>query len=128
MKPEEMKYTKEHECVAFDDAAGVATIGITDYAAGELGDIVYIELPAAGSKVAYMEPMGTIEAVKTVADIFSPLSGEVKEINTELEDHPEIVNNSPFEGGWFIKIEVSERSELDSLMSYGDYQALIGKG
>ena len=128
MKPEEMKYTKEHEWVAFDDASGVATIGITDYATGELGDIVYIELPDVGSKVTYMEPMGTIEAVKTVADIFSPLTGDVKEVNGELEDHPEIVNNSPYEEGWFIKIELSDRNELESLLSYGDYQALIGKG
>ena len=128
MKPEEMKFTKEHEWVAFDDGSGEATIGITDYAAGELGDIVFIELPAVGSAVKYMEPMGTIEAVKTVADIFSPVTGVVKEINADLEDHPEIVNSSPYGEGWFLKVEVSDRKDMDLLMSYNEYQAMIGKG
>lgn len=127
MKPEEMRFSKEHEWVAVDKDSGVATIGISDYAAGELGDIVYLELPSEGEEVTVMEPMGTIEAVKTVADLFAPISGVVTAVNTVLEDNPEIVNKSPFVDGWFVKIKIADTGELDALMSYDEYKTMIGK-
>ena len=127
MKPEEMRFSKEHEWVAVDTDSGVATIGISDYAAGELGDIVYLELPPEGQEVTVTETMGTIEAVKTVADLFAPVSGVVTAVNTALEDNPEIVNTSPFEEGWFVKLKINNAGELDALMSYDEYKAMIGK-
>jgi glycine cleavage system H protein len=127
MKPEEMKFSKEHEWVAMDGGSGEATVGITDYAAGELGDIVFVELPEEGTEVEFMESMGTIEAVKTVADLYSPVSGVVTAANPELEDHPELVNQSPFEKGWMVRIRPSDPSELEKLMTYDEYKAMIGK-
>jgi glycine cleavage system H protein len=127
MKPEEMRFTKEHEWVAANDDSSEAVVGITDYAAGELGDIVYIELPQEGAAVQCMKPMGTIEAVKTVADLFSPLSGVIAAVNKNLEPNPELVNKSPFEDGWFVKIKIEDASELDRLMDYSAYKAMIGK-
>lgn len=127
MKPEEMRFTKEHEWVAVDSDSGVAVVGISEYAAGELGDIVYIELPSEGAEVKAMESMGTIEAVKTVADLYAPVSGVVTDVNAALEDNPEIVNKSPFEEGWFVKIKLGDTGELDTLMSHDEYQAMIGK-
>jgi glycine cleavage system H protein len=127
MKPEEMRFSKEHEWVAVESGSSEATIGISDYAAGELGDIVYIELPPEGTEVSMLKPMGTIEAVKTVADLYAPISGMVKAVNGNLEDNPEVVNKSPFEDGWFVKIEIKDMSELDQLMSYDEYRGMIGK-
>jgi glycine cleavage system H protein len=124
MNLDDLRFTKEHEWVAVDGS--VATIGITDFAQGELGDIVFVEFPEVGSKVESMAPMGTIEAVKTVADLYAPVSGVVKEINTALEDNPDIVNKSPYEDGWFVKIELSNKSELDGLMTHAAYKDLIG--
>jgi glycine cleavage system H protein len=121
--PENLKYTKDHEWVAID--GDVATVGITDFAQGELGDIVFVEIETEGETLDKEEVFGTIEAVKTVSDLYMPLSGEVTELNEELEDKPELVNEDPYEGGWMIKIKISEPSEVDSLLSAEEYKALI---
>ncbi|NIO00917.1 MAG: glycine cleavage system protein GcvH [Candidatus Latescibacteria bacterium] len=127
MDVDKMRFSKEHEWVAAEGSDKMATVGITEYAAGELGDIVYIELPEEGTEVKFMEPMGTIEAVKTVADLYAPISGAVKEVNKKLEDEPELTNQSPYGEGWFIKVEMSDPSELEKLMSHEEYQEMIGK-
>jgi glycine cleavage system H protein len=125
MSPEECLYTKEHEWIYVESE--VAVIGISDYAAGELGDIVFIELPEVGSSVAQMDPIGTIEAVKTVADIFSPVSGEVIEVNEDVSSSPEIVNKDPYDEGWFVKIKMNDPGELDVLFSYDEYKDYLGE-
>ncbi|MDZ7860963.1 MAG: glycine cleavage system protein GcvH [Candidatus Krumholzibacteriota bacterium] len=125
MEIEECLFTKEHEWVFVEDK--VVTIGISEYAAGELGDIVFIELPEKGRKVKQMDPVGTIEAVKTVAELFSPVTGEVTEINEEVVDNPDIVNKSPYGEGWFIKIKMENMSELDVLFSYEEYKDFLGE-
>ena len=119
--PEDLLYTEEHEWVSIED--GVATVGITDYAQKELGDIVYVELPEAGSEFEATETFGTIEAVKTVSDLFSPASGTVVEINEALEDHSELVNTDPYGDGWMIKIKISE--EPEGLLSANEYREMI---
>ena len=124
--PSELLYTKEHEWVSFD--GDNVTVGITDYAQGELGDIVFVELPQVGDSVTQDESFGTIEAVKAVSDLYSPVSGEVTEVNEALEDAPEIINNSPYEEGWMIKIKLSDPSEKDNLLSADDYKKLIAEG
>lgn len=121
---EELLYTKEHEWVAIEDA--VATIGITDYAQSELGDIVFLELPEVGTTVKQMEAFGTIEAVKAVSDIYSPVSGEIIEVNSSLEDEPDQINSDPYGDGWMIKMKMSDEAELDDLLSAGEYKDLIG--
>jgi len=121
--PENLKYTKDHEWILVD--GDVATVGITDFAQGELGDIVFVEIETEGETLDKEEVFGTIEAVKTVSDLYMPLSGEVVEVNADLEDQPELVNQEPYEGGWMIKIKISDISEVDELLSAGDYQALI---
>jgi len=123
--PEELKYTKEHEWLKAEE--GLATIGITDYAQSELGDIVFVELPQVGDAVSQGEPFGTIEAVKTVADLFSPVSGEVSELNPKIEEDPAVMNKDPYGEGWMMKIKMSEASQADSLLSPTDYRALIEK-
>ena len=125
MVPEECTYTKEHEWVYHE--GGVVVIGISEYAATELGDIVYIELPESGSNVKQMDPIGTIEAVKTVAELFSPVSGEIIEVNEAIIEHPEIVNRDPFEEGWFIKIKMTDPGELDNLFSFEEYSEFLGE-
>jgi glycine cleavage system H protein len=125
MVPEECLYTKEHEWVCHD--GGVAVIGISEYAATELGDIVFIELTDPGSNVKQMDPIGTIEAVKTVAELFSPVSGEILEINEDIIEHPEIVNRDPFEEGWFLKIKMDDPGELDNLFSHEEYSEFLGE-
>ena len=127
MSFENVRFTKEHEWVRLEKSGGLATVGITDFASGELGDIVYIEFPEVGREVKAMDPMGTIEAVKTVADLYAPVSGVVKEINTALNDDPALVNQSPFDKGWFVKIELSNRSEFDGLMEKDEYDKMVGK-
>ena len=122
-----MRFSKEHEWIQVEDGSNVTTIGITDYAAGELGDIVYIEFPDEGQEVKTGEPMGTIEAVKTVADLFAPVTGVVKEVNAALNDDPGIVNQSPYGEGWFVKIELADNKELDGLMEKAEYDRLVGK-
>lgn len=123
--PENLKYTKDHEWSRIEGDSVV--VGITDFAQGELGDIVFVELPDVGKKLNAGESFGVAESVKTVSDLYSPLSGEVVEINTDLESKPELVNSSPYEGGWMVKIKVSDRSELEKLLSAADYKALVGK-
>ena len=121
--PSDLKYTKEHEWIKID--GNLATIGVTDYAQGELGDIVFVELPTVGDDIKAGGSFGTIEAVKAVSEIFSPLSGKIAEINELLEDDPMVINNEPYGDGWIIKIEFSDSSELDSLVSSDEYQAII---
>ena len=118
--PEELKYTEEHEWVKIED--NIATVGITDFAQGELGDIVYLEIDTLDSEIASNEVFGTVEAVKTVSDLFMPLGGKVIETNPELEDKPELVNEDPYGEGWIIKIDISDISEISSLLSY-QYQS-----
>jgi glycine cleavage system H protein len=122
--PAGLKYTKEHEWVKVD--GDVATIGITDFAQGELGDIVYVEIETVGESLATEEVFGTVEAVKTVSDLFMPLSGEILEMNNALEGDPELVNSDPYGKGWMIKVKMSDPSEVDALLSASDYQDLIG--
>jgi glycine cleavage system H protein len=112
--PKDLHYSEEHEWVLLDDK--VATIGITDYAQSQLGDIVFVELPSVGDKVDAMSEFGTVEAVKTVSPLFSPMAGSIVEVNTELESRPEAVNNDPYDDGWMIKIEVSDVNEMDGLI------------
>lgn len=121
--PEELKYTKDHEWVKID--GDVATVGITDFAQGELGDIVYVEVETLDESLEKEEVFGTVEAVKTVSDLFLPLSGEIIEFNESLEDAPENVNSDPYGEGWMIKIKLSDASEIEDLMSAEDYKALI---
>ena len=121
--PEELKYTKEHEWVKIE--GNIATIGITDFAQGELGDIVYLEIDSLDSEIGLNEVFGTVEAVKTVSDLFMPVGGKVIEMNSTLEDNPELVNEDPYGEGWIIKIDISDLSEVDSLLSPEDYKNLI---
>jgi glycine cleavage system H protein len=121
-----VRFTKEHEWVRFDDSDEV-TIGITDFASGELGDIVYVELPSVGTEVEVEQSMGTIEAVKTVADLFAPVSGVITAVNGALEQGPDLVNKDPFGDGWFVRIKASKRGEIDALMDHAAYQQMIGK-
>lgn len=122
--PEDLLYAKEHEWIAIEN--DVAAVGITDYAQSELGDIVFIELPEVGTEVKQMESFGTIEAVKAVNDLYTPVSGKVIEVNTSLEDEPEKINSDPYGNGWMIKIRMSDESELDNLLSASQYKDLIG--
>ncbi len=122
--PQELKYTKDHEWVKID--GDVATVGVTDFAQGELGDIVYVEVETIGETLDREEVFGTVEAVKTVSDLFLPLSGEVIEFNNSLEDTPEKVNSDPYGEGWMVKIKISDESEISGLMSPEDYKNLIG--
>ncbi len=121
--PSELKYTKDHEWVKIED--DIATVGITDFAQRELGDIVYIEIETLGDNLDAEEVFGTVEAVKTVSDLFMPLSGEVLEFNTSLEDTPEAVNNDPYETGWMIKIKMHDPSQIEHLLSAEGYRQLI---
>ncbi|ARV09458.1 glycine cleavage system protein H [Winogradskyella sp. PC-19] len=122
--PAELKYTKDHEWVKVE--GDTATVGITDFAQGELGDIVYVEVETLDETLDIEEVFGTVEAVKTVSDLFLPLSGEITEFNETLEDEPELVNSDPYGAGWMIKLKFSDESQLDGLMSADDYKALIG--
>ena len=122
--PQDLRYTKEHEWVRLE--GDTATIGITDYAQGELGDIVFIEVETVDEEVAVEEVFGSIEAVKTVSDLFSPLSGVVTEFNEALEDTPEAVNNDPYGTGWIIKMKIADTAEFEALMTAEAYAALIG--
>ena len=122
--PNELKYTKDHEWVKLE--GDIATVGVTDFAQGELGDVVYVEVETLGETLEAEEVFGTIEAVKTVSDLFMPLPGEVLEINQSIEDEPEIVNEDAYGKGWMIKIKVSDSSKYDSLLSAEEYKALVG--
>ena len=122
--PEDLKYTKDHEWVKVE--GDTATIGITDFAQGELGDIVFVEIETEGETLDNEEVFGTVEAVKTVSDLFMPVTGEVLEFNSALEDNPALVNEDPYGEGWMIKVKVSDAGELDALLSAAHYQELIG--
>jgi glycine cleavage system H protein len=122
--PQELKYTKDHEWVKID--GDVATIGITEFAAGELGDIVYVEVETTGETLNTNEVFGSVEAVKTVSDLFMPVTGEILEVNPDLEDAPELVNESPYEKGWMIKVKIT--GDLPSeLLSAAEYAELVGE-
>ena len=121
--PENLKYTKDHEWVKIE--GDVATIGITSFAQSELGDIVFVEVDTEGEELEVEEVFGTIEAVKTVSDLFMPINGEVTEFNEELEDTPELINSSPYDEGWIIKSTISDSSDLDDLLSSEEYKNLI---
>lgn len=123
--PEDLKYTKEHEWVR-DNGDGTVTVGISDFAQGELGDIVFVELEPAGSSFESDEVFGTVEAVKTVSELFAPVSGEIVAVNEALEDDPELVNNDPYGEGWMVKIKISDTAELDGLLSPEDYKKITG--
>jgi len=122
--PSELKYTKDHEWIKMEGE--VATVGITDFAQGELGDIVYVEVETLDETLEQEEVFGTVEAVKTVSDLFLPLSGEIIEFNEALEDEPEKVNADPYGEGWMVKIKISDASQVNGLLSAEDYKALIG--
>jgi len=122
--PSELKYTKDHEWIKIDD--DVATVGITDFAQSELGDIVYVEVETLDETLDAEEVFGTVEAVKTVSDLFMPLSGEIIEFNEALEDEPEQVNTDPYGKGWMIKIKLSDVSQVEDLLTADDYSNLIG--
>ena len=121
--PADLKYTEEHEWVKID--GNIATVGITDYAQSELGDIVFVELPGEGDQVTKMETFGTIEAVKAVSEMFSPLSGKINAVNSALEDDPMIINHDPYGDGWMIKIDLSDPSQLDQLLDAAGYRSII---
>jgi glycine cleavage system H protein len=123
--PKELKYTKEHEWAKVED--NKVRMGITEFAQSELGDVVYVELPEVGREVKQFEAIITVESVKAASDVYAPVSGRVVEANQELEDHPEYVNHSPYEQGWMTVIEMSDPSELGSLMSAEEYEAYIGE-
>ncbi len=121
--PEDRRYSKEHEW-ALAEPDGAVLVGVTDFAQHELGDVVYVELPAPGERVAQFAKMGEIESVKAVSELFSPVSGEVAAVNADLKDNPELVNESPYENGWLIRVRVDDASELDALMDAPAYAAL----
>ena len=121
--PQDLKYTKEHEWVKIDD--NILMLGITDHAQSELGDIIFIEFPDLNQVISKDEPFGTIEAVKTVADLFAPVSGKIIEINQDLEDNPELVNSDPYGEGWIVKITDFDKSQLDALHDLNNYKEII---
>jgi len=123
--PEEFKYTEEHECVMVEKE--LATIGISDFAQDALGDVVFVELPEVGAVLEAGKPFGVVESVKAVSDIYAPISGTVEEINEDLIEAPEIINTSPYEDGWMIKIRMADASDADKLMDADAYQALIAE-
>jgi glycine cleavage system H protein len=122
---EHLKYTKDHEWIRVEGNVGV--IGITDYAQGELGDVVFVEVPAVGSTIEQGKSFGTIEAVKAVSDLYAPVSGEVVETNPAIQEHPELVNKDPYGEGWILKISISNPAQVDALLDAEAYKALIGQ-
>ena len=120
---DDLKYTKEHEWIKVE--GDVATVGITDYAQKELGEVVFVELPQVGTKVEQMKPFGVIEAVKAVSDLFSPLTSEVVEVNTQLESQSNLINSDPYGQGWIIKIKLKDPKELEALLASADYKKLV---
>ena len=126
MSPNDRQYTKEHEWIIVEDPpAGRALVGITEYAQEQLGDVVYFDLPETGHNIRQMEKMGEVESVKAVSDLFSPVSGEIIEVNTDLIDHPELVNEDPYNKGWIMRVNMTNPAELDSLMSAEEYESYI---
>jgi glycine cleavage system H protein len=125
MVPQDLRYTKEHEWVRLD--GDIATVGITDYAAHELGDVVFVELPEVGRKVAQLAPVGVIESVKAVSDLFAPVAGEVVETNPDLSGRPELLNSDPFGQGWMLRIAVADKSQIGNLLDAAAYDGLIAE-
>ncbi len=125
MNPQDLLYSKEHTWAKVE--GDTALIGITDFAQSELGDIVFVELPEVGAQVKQGEAMGVIESVKAVSDLHAPVSGEVVEVNQELEDVPETVNESPYEDGWIVKVKLADKGELDKLLDVGKYEGLLAQ-
>ena len=123
--PEDLKYTKEHEWVLIE--GGTATVGITDYAQDQLGDIVFVELPAVGDKVSKEDAFGVVESVKAVSDIYAPLSGKVIEVNDDLPDDPEMLNEDPYGDGWIIKIELTDPEEIEDLLTSVEYEQYVAE-
>jgi glycine cleavage system H protein len=123
--PPGLRYSKEHEWVAAEES--VATVGITDHAQEQLGEIVYIELPSIGEKVSKDDPFGVVESVKAVSDIYAPVSGTVLEVNEDLAESPEVVNQDPYGDGWLIKVRVSDPADLDDLMDNDQYEQMIAR-
>lgn len=123
--PSEFKYSKEHEWVKVE--GNTATIGITEYAQGELGDIVFVELPDVDDEINEGDTFGSVESVKTVSELYAPVSGKIVETNDELEDNPEFVNESPYEKAWMVKVELNDESQLDELLSAEQYSEMIGE-
>lgn len=124
MNPADLRYSKEHEWLRME-ADDVGVVGITEFAADSLGDVVFVELPEVGAELAQFEKMGEIESVKAVSDLFTPISGEVIEVNEELVDGPQLVNDSPFHFGWMLRVRIGDTSEVDNLLSAEEYDALI---
>ncbi|MDR0794867.1 MAG: glycine cleavage system protein GcvH [Tannerella sp.] len=122
--PEKLKYTRDHEWIRIEGET--ACIGITDYAQGQLGDIVFVDITTEGETMGMEDIFGTIEAVKTVSDLLMPVSGEILEVNPALEEQPELVNQSPYQDGWLVRIKMIETSEVDTLLTASEYKALIG--
>ncbi|MCI8279753.1 glycine cleavage system protein GcvH [Staphylococcus xylosus] len=123
--PSELKYSKEHEWVKVE--GNTVTIGITEYAQGELGDIVFVELPEVDDEINEGDTFGSVESVKTVSELYAPVSGKVVESNDELEDSPEFVNESPYEKAWMVKVELSDESQIDELLTADQYSEMIGE-
>ena len=123
--PDNLKYSDDHEWVSVD--GNIAKIGITDYAQGELGDIVFIDIDSEISEITKGEPFGTIEAVKTVSDLFGPVSGKVIELNSKILDTPELINTDPYQEGWMLKVEMTDQSEIDALLDSAGYKELLGQ-
>jgi glycine cleavage system H protein len=122
--PQELRYTKEHEWVRVK--GGEVEVGITDYAQGELGDVIFVELPAPGTRLTQMKTFGTIDAVKTVSDLFAPVSGEIVAVNDSLKENPAFVNQSPYEKGWMVRIRLENPAEVEALLAAEDYKKLLG--
>jgi glycine cleavage system H protein len=123
--PADRRYTKEHEWVRVAD--GVGTVGLTDYAQDQLGDIVYVDMPASGTAVKQFDKLGEIESVKAVSDLYSPVSGEVVDVNEAVNDHPELVNESPYEEGWLVRLRLADPAELEALLTAEQYDALVAE-
>ncbi len=123
MYPVELRYTKDHEWLRMDESTG--TIGITDHAQNELGDIVYVELPKGGDRVTAKESLGSVESVKAVSDVYSPVSGEVVAVNSKLQDKPELINTDPYGEGWLVRVKLTDPREAEGLMSSEDYEAYV---
>ncbi len=124
MVPDDRKYTQEHEWILLED--GVGTVGLTDFAAGELGDVVFVELPETGAEFSQGDTVGTIESVKAVADLYLPVSGEIVAVNEVVVDNPEIVNNDPMDEGWLLKVRLNDPKEIDPLLDAAAYGELLG--
>ena len=127
MNPDDRKYTQEHEWVLTQEGVDTVLVGITHYAQDQLGDVVYLELPSVGDTVGHLAKMGEIESVKAVSDLYSPVSGQVSEVNQRLAQEPELVNNDPFGDGWMLRVSMSDPAELDTLLDAAGYEEYIGQ-